>query len=88
MGRAAEIGGQQAPRERLEPEEQDRPAKDHGRQDGHGQPVISPACRFFRLHSNAPHKAVFLNAFFPRSSSGFFGKKQQGRNNRNDGILE
>ena len=88
MGRTAEVGCQQPARQGFEPEEQDGPREDHARQDDYGQPVISYACRFFRLHSSTPPKAVLHTAFLPRSSSGFFGKKQQVRNNWNDGILE
>jgi hypothetical protein len=77
MGRTAEEGRQQPARQGLESEEQDGPREDHARQDDHGPPVVSSACRFFRLHSSTPPKAVLHTAFLHDSSSGFFGKKQQ-----------
>ena len=76
MGRTAEVGCQQPARQGLEPEEQDGPREDHARQDDHGQPVVSYACRFFRLHSSTPPKAVLHNAFLPRSSRDFFTGKR------------
>ena len=63
MGRPAEVGRQQPSRQRLEPEEQDGPAKNHARQDDHGQPVISPVPCRVRHHRNSPPKAVIHTAY-------------------------
>jgi len=76
MGRPAEVGSQQPPRQRLEPEEQDCPAKDHARQDDHGQTVISPVLRRVQTHRNCPPKAVIHTAFPHYSSRYFFAGRR------------